>query len=164
MDELEKIIDSQFNKDQNPQYKKTLPPQSSKAQEKSEEEKNGAIEIENSDSDEDFELELEDEYEICHSQIKKAYTIKRKKDIGEEVIKRMAYCKTKDCKAKAKLLQYGKNKKSRTELFYNKSPHLETCKVDDYNVFDDKKLKEYLEEGLKPEKVISKLTNLVARK
>ena len=65
------------------------------------------------------------------------------------MIERIAVCKTSNCPAKAKLIQHGKDKKSITNLFYHKTPHLDLCKVEE-NVFDDSRLKEFLKEGLKP--------------
>jgi len=167
MNELEKILNSQFQSQEQPNFPsnnfkiKHIEPIE---EEKKEFQKEEVEDVDTDDDDDDeFELDSADSYGACHAKIKKKFTIKQKACKTGGVTERVAFCKTKNCEAKAKLIQYGKNEDSKTKLLYNKKPHLPLCKEEN-NVFDSSKLREFLELGYKPKKAINKFNKLGGEK
>ena len=119
-----------------------------------EEEKMEGINV-NDDEGSEYELEATDKYSVCHTRIKQNYTIKQKYTKKGGISERLAICKTKNCPAKAKLCQYGNDSNATTELYYKKISHLPSCKTI-INPFQNPKLQEYLELGLKPKVAIAR--------
>jgi len=167
MNELEKILNSQFQSQEQPNFpsnnfkiKHIEPREEEKKEFQKEEVKDEDMD---DDDDDEFELDCVDSYGACHAKIKKKFTIKQKASKTGGVTERVALCKTKNCEAKAKLIQSGKNEDSKTKLLYNKKPHLPFCQEEN-NIFDSSKLREFLELGYKPKKAINKFNKLGGEK
>jgi len=113
MDELEKIINSQFQSQEI--IKSSFEIQAVKKdticlteEEKKEPPKKGdyADSFSCPDTEDEFIFDSTDTYKACHAKIKKKFTIYRKFKRTGGLTERIAFCKTKECKAKAELMQF----------------------------------------------------------